>query len=415
MSLSPLNSTHPRYDRVILGACALILCMNAAFPIYGASVINTTMVTSLGWDRSLLGLLVSVNMAVTGLTAPLIGSAVDRYGPRIVLIAGSFLLLVGASAMAFWVEQPWQVIFAFGILMGLAMSAGGFIANQACVAAWFDKKQARAFATLYATMGVGGFIAAPLISSVIAQGDWRAGWLVFIAVGAFALCLAVFVVRDAPSAARNEGVDKTAQPDSAPEPKGSIYKSPALWLVILCIVSAGAGSSLYIAHGQALLHDSAFSPSAAAASLSLMAASTLLGNFMVGALGDRFGTRNILTGGLLVFAIGLLTLGYAENTFMLYAYAVLLGAGYGAVQVSSMALLAETFPARQFASVSGFAISMMTIASAVAPFVVGQLFDLTQTYIPSILAIAGMNVAGALLMMSNRRVFVSEATPAPTR
>ncbi|MCF1473546.1 MFS transporter [Agrobacterium vitis] len=407
MRLFPFHSTHPRYGRAILAACSLILCMNAAFPIYGASVINTSMVTSLGWDRSLLGLLVSVNMAVTGITAPLVGSTVNRFGARLVLIAGSLLLLLGASAMAFWVEKPWQVVVAFGILMGLAMSAGGFVANQACVAAWFDKKRARAFAVLYATMGVGGFVAAPLISRSIALSDWRAGWLVFIGAGALALFLAIFVVRDTPPGASDANVAKFAQFDASGDQKGSVYKSPALWLVITCIVTAGAGCSFYIAHGLALLHDSSFAPTDAAASLSLMAASTLLGNFAVGAFSERLGTRNILAAGLLVFSLGILTLGYAHNSIMLYAYAVLLGAGYGAVQVSSMALLSETFDSRHFAAVSGFAISMMTIASAVAPIVVGQLFDHTHTYMPSVLTIAALNGIAAVLMATNRRAFLS--------
>ncbi len=385
----------------ILAACASILCINAAFPIYGASVVNTAMVTAMKLDRSMLGLLVTANMLITGTTAPLMGAAVSRFGSQRTLIGGCAAMIIGSLVMAYLVHGPLQAVAAFGLFIGLAMSAGGFIANQACVAGWFVDNQARPFAILYATMGAGGFVAAPLISEVVARShDWSAGWLVFTVMGAIALALAVLVVRDPPST----GAPVEFGPPGGGTGDGSL-KSPQIWLVIFCMMVAGAGSALYIAHGLAMLQDYGHAPIDAAWSMSLMAASTLIGNFLIGAFGQRAGLRRSLAGGSIIYGIGLLLLANAHNTAMFYAYPVVLGAGFGVVQVGAMALLSKCTAANRFAAISGVAISLQTVASAATPFIGGWLYDHSHTYIPLTGTMIALNMAAAGLLLLAKRLF----------
>jgi MFS family permease len=389
----------------ILAACSGILCINAAFPIYGASVVNTAMVTSMGQERSMLGLFVTANMVVTGLTAPLVGSIVGRLGARITLIGGSLLMILGSLVMATLVNAPLPAILTFGILVGLAMSAGGFVANQACVAGWFREDRARPFGILYATMGVGGFVAAPLINSVIGQAhNWRAGWLVFTVLGVVSLCLALFVVRDA-----HDAVDVAEFAPSAPATENGGGTRPALLILLMCIMAAGASSAFYIAHGLALLQDFGHAATAATTSMSLMAASTLAGNMTIGILGARFGVRRILAAGSITFAIGLVLLANARSPAFLYIYPLFLGAGFGAVQVGAMALLSKCVPSSRFAKISGIAFSLETVSSATTPFLGGFLFDTTHTYMPLTLTLAAINGLAALLLLLNRRSFPARA------
>ncbi|MDR3516630.1 MAG: MFS transporter [Azospirillaceae bacterium] len=392
----------------ILTACSLIICINAAFPIYGASVVNTAMVSAMGLDRSLLGLFVAVNMVVTGLTAPLVGALVGRVGARIALIAGSTVMMLGALSMATLVHGPLTAILTFGILVGLGMSLGGFIANQACTAGWFHEDRARPFGVLYATMGVGGFVAAPLINRVIFEtGDWRAGWLVFIVLGALALCLAIFVVRDAPE---RDGVVNFTHSVEAPAAAGEGgISARALPIVTLCVMSAGASSALYISHGLALLKDFDHPLTAATTSMSLMAVSTLAGNLAIGAFSKRFGIRRILAIGSIIFAIGILLLGNARSTTLLYLYPPFFGVGFGAVQVGAMALLSKCVKPLRFAAVSGIVFALDTVASASTPILGGVLFDKMHTYLPMILVLAGFNTLAALLLLLNRRAFPARA------
>jgi len=63
------------YGWRVLFALCFVISVNMAFPIYGASVLNTVMAVDLHWDRKSLGLLVGVNMLTTGLAAPLVAVA----------------------------------------------------------------------------------------------------------------------------------------------------------------------------------------------------------------------------------------------------------------------------------------------------------------------------------------------------
>jgi MFS family permease len=391
---------------LVLAACSAILCINAAFPIYGASVVNTAMVSAMGQDRSMLGLFVTANMVITGLTAPLVGSLVGRIGARFTLVGGSCLMILGSLAMATLVQGPVAAVLTFGIVVGLAMSSGGFIANQACVAGWFRDDRARPFGILYATMGVGGFFAAPIVNTAISHAqNWRAGWLVFTALGVVSLCLALFVARDAPD---SDGSVEMMAPTAAGVDTGGLT-SPAMLIVLFCIVSAGASSALYIAHGLAMLQDYGHSAVASTTSMSIMAVSTLAGNLAVTLLGPRFGVRRVLAGGSITFAIGLLLLANARSPALLYVYAPFLGAGFGAVQVGAMALLSKCVPPKRFAKTSGIAFCLETVSSATTPFLGGFLFDTTHTYLPLLLTLIAMNGTTALLLLFNRRSYPAGA------
>jgi MFS family permease len=389
----------------ILTACSFILCINAAFPIYGASVINTEMVSQMGAERTLLGLLVSVNMIVTGLTAPLMGAFVGRVGARATLIGGSVLMIVGALAMALLVNSVVPAVLTFGIVFGLAMSAGGFVANQTCVAGWYKEDRARPFAILYATMGVGGFIATPLVSGAISSsGDWRSGWFVFAILGVIALLLSVFVIRDAPAA------DAEPQVGPAVEATGSGgIKSIPVWIVIFTIVVAGASSSMYIAHGLTLLNDFGHPASLASKSLGVMAASTLLGNFVIGTFTQKYGIRRILAGGGICFALGLVLLVNANTTILLFTYPVFLGAGFGAVQVGTMALLSKCVAPEKFPAAIGITLCLETLIAASSPFIGGYVFETLHTYMPMVMALVALNTLAAFILLVTGRLFPARA------
>jgi MFS family permease len=395
----------------ILAACSAIMCINAAFPIYGSSVVNTAMISAMKADRSLLGMFIAANMVVTGLTAPLVGMFVSRFGARPALITGSCMLILGALVMSTLVHSPVAAILTFGIFVGLGMSFGGFIANQACTAGWFHDDRARPFGILYATMGIGGFIAPPLINVVIlGAGNWQAGWLVFVVFGLIALCLSVFVVREAPDAsefAYAGGFTASVEPPTLAG-QGGIF-SVALPIIMICIMSGGASGAFYVAHGLSLLKDFGHPLTAATTTISIMAGSTLAGNLIIGEVGKRFGVRKILALGSITLAAGLLLLGNAHSTALLYLYAPFYGIGFGAVQVGGMALLSKCVKPIRFATISGIVFAADTVCSASTPIFGGIVFDKIHSYLPVVLVLVALNLTAAVLLLLGRKAFPARA------
>src|SRR5262245_60508947 len=135
----------------------------------------------------------------------------DRYGTRIVVLAGSVLLGLGLVT-ASQAQELWQFQLFFGGLIGIA--AGSFYAPMMALAsAWIDKHRSLAVALVSAGMGVSPVTVAPSASMLITAYDWRTAMLV-IGIAAWALLIpASFLVRPAPQAAGAAG----AAVDAAPE------------------------------------------------------------------------------------------------------------------------------------------------------------------------------------------------------
>jgi MFS family permease len=409
------------YGWGILVALCFVICVNMAFPIYGASVMNTAMAVDLRWDRQSLGLLVGVNMLTNGLTSPLVAVVVNRLGARFSLTLGSFLMLCSTVAMATVVTNSWQGVVAFGLVGGIAGAFGSVVPCSATVAAWFSRSRARALSILYSATGAGGFVAPTLFGGVIAAtgGRWQLGWWTFAACALVALATTFFFVRNTPADAgqsasdespaeasigATQKVDRSGQAVIEWSAKSAL-RSPMCWLIYASMASLIAGASFYIAHGQVLLRDLGYSAAAASSSVAVMAGASLLGNAIIGAYGDRLGPRRLLAGALLLYALGLLLLAHASGTYGLYIYAPIMGIGFGASQVGAMAMLSHYFGTKPFASLTGVGMLIQTGCASIVPIIAGAYFDVHHTYTLAIYILAAMSVgAGALLFAARRPI-----------
>ncbi|MDO8491021.1 MAG: MFS transporter, partial [Dehalococcoidia bacterium] len=108
-----------------------LLAMSAVcmFIIYGLrysfSVFYVAILNEFGWSRADTALIFSVNVIVYGLTAPIAGGLVDRFGPRVVLPLGALALGLGAIASS-QANAIWQFMALYGVVMALGISAAGF-------------------------------------------------------------------------------------------------------------------------------------------------------------------------------------------------------------------------------------------------------------------------------------------------
>lgn len=407
------------YGWKVLGALCFLMCVNMAFPIYGASVLNTATAVDLRWDRQSLGLLIGINMLTNGLTSPFVAVVVNRIGARISLAFGCFLMVCSTVAMATVVSNSWQGVIAFGLVGGIAGAFGSVVACQATVAAWFSRRRARALSILYSATGIGGFFAPALFGGVIAAsgGRWQIGWWTFALFALGALATTLLFVKNTPADAHQSAGDEAPEEASIGAAQKvdrsgqtaiewstkSALRSPMCWLIFASMASLMAGGSFYIAHGQVLLRDLGYSAAAASASLAVMAGASLLGNAIIGAYGDRFGPRRLLAGALLVYALGLLLLANASGTYGLYVYAPVMGIGFGAAQVGGMAMLSHLFGTKPFASLTGTGLLIQTIAGSIVPILAGAYFDVHRSYTLAIYLLLALNLGIGVLMFVARR------------
>ena len=186
----------------------------------------------MGWSRSGVSAAATIDFLAMGFAAFFWGALSDRFGTRIVVLAGSVLLgigLIGASQAT----SLWQFQFFFGVLIGIA--AGSFYAPMVAVAsAWIEHHRSLAVALVSAGMGVAPLTMAPFASWLITTYDWRTAMLV-IGIASWALLIpASFLVRPAPQAA----APATAADTDAPEAQWTVGAGVA----DAAIHHAGAGA-----------------------------------------------------------------------------------------------------------------------------------------------------------------------------
>src|ERR1700760_1393320 len=92
-----------------------------------------------GWSHGVVGLAMSVNMTLFGLTAPFAAALMDRFGVRPVL-ATALILIAAGSALSVTMTAGWQLVLLWGVLVGVGTGSisMGFVATVAT--RWFEAR-----------------------------------------------------------------------------------------------------------------------------------------------------------------------------------------------------------------------------------------------------------------------------------
>jgi len=158
------------YGWVVVGAGAMMTCI-AFGAMLSLAVFLQPISDAMGWSRSGVSAAATIDFLCMGFAAFFWGALSDRFGTRIVVLAGSLLLGAGLVA-ASQATSLWQFQLSFGVLIGIA--AGSFYAPMVAVAsAWIEQHRSLAVALLSAGMGVAPLTVAPSARWLITTYEWR--------------------------------------------------------------------------------------------------------------------------------------------------------------------------------------------------------------------------------------------------
>lgn len=406
------------YGWFLVAALCTVLCINMAFPFYGAAVLNAVMAKDFQLERSTLGLGFTAMVLAQGLLGPVIAKVVSRFGPRRTIFCGALVLAVGALLMATWVSQGWHYVLVFGTMLAVGIGLSTTIPAQTAVTFWFSKRRALALSVVWAAAGMGGFFAAPLLNKVIgwAGGNWRAGWYFIAAAAVVTALIAIVFVRNRPAdlgqevdgglaveslgaaagdAERRQRVHRTVDD----WPLREAFWTPANWIIMFCAITFAIPVTVVIAHGVVHLGELGHAPAVAAMGLGLLALASVCGKLIGGYFADSVEPRFIWSAAMVMIGAGLVILTTATAQLEIYAFAMLMGGGQGASIVCRPALVGNYFGPKSFAGMLGAQAPVVTVLTSLAPYAVGLAYDMQRSYLMAFYGLAGLVFLGACVVM----------------
>lgn len=368
----------------------------AAVVNYLMGVFLEPLQTAFGWSRAEISsgqFILSTTAVVLG---PLIGLAVDRFGPRrigligVAALCGSLSLLSTATASLVW----WWTLWAMVALAALFAKA---VVWTAGVASRFTVSRGFAFALL---MTGGSFTATvtPLLSTyLIDHIGWRQA---FVATGIIWFVMVfpvVYVCFDRRGGQSDSGQEATRADIAGMSAREAVRSATfrQICLGSICMaISVTPLTNLAVPVVTSWGHERV----TAAALAGLVGVAALGGRLTTGYLLDRLNAKYVAAATMLLPAIGgavLLTFGH--DALGAGVAVVLVGLAFGA-EVDAMAFITgRYFGLRSFGLLFSIVVGLATFGNGLGPFLGNLLFDVTGTYQVTVRASIAMALLASVL------------------
>jgi len=384
------------------------------------SVFYPAIVEEFGWGRGNTALMFSITIMVYGFVAPAAGSLVDRFGPRLILPVGAFIV-GGGVALCSMATAQWHFYLFYGIMVATGLSLTGWTPLTAIVSNWFVRKRGLAFGILSAGFG-GSLVFAAIAQFLISTFGWQIAYVIIgVASVAIIVPLCSLLMRSHP---RDKGLlpdgvrFSAAEPENPNEPmistslKGAwastswtlskAIKTYHFWLlffIAFCLL--GLAETIVIAHMVFFFRDVGYEAMRAAGIYSVFGVAFVVGN-LCSFLSDRLGRERVFIPSCLLSAVAVCLLFLIKDTshpWLSFLYAVLFGLGIGTAAPVFFTTVADLFQGRHFGSIQGAVVLGFSLGGAIAPWLAGFLHDRTGSYFSTFLILLGSLLISLLLML----------------
>jgi MFS family permease len=362
-----------------------------------------------GWERGVTAGAFSFGFLVSAAASPLIGRAMDRFGPRLVMELGTALMAAGLL-LAPLTSQPWHLYVTIGVLVGAGSICLGYSGQSLFLTNWFVRRRGLAIGLAFAGVGVGSITLLPWVQHMIEHTGWRTASTAMGIIVLVVLAPINLLLRKRPQDLGLEADGDVTHAASLPPVSNVVdpvwagtdwtlrraLRTARFWWIAL-----GYFCGLYIwyavqVHQTKYLLDIGFSSNVAVWALGAVSLLGIPGQIALGHLSDRVGRESIWVASCVGFAIcfaALVALKYFPVLPLVYLMVLTQGAlGYGLTSVMG-AVVVEIFQGKHYGSIFGTIMIAALSGGAVGPWLTGVLHDFTGTYTLAF----GLGIAVSLL------------------
>ena len=402
----------PKTNRFFYGWVVVIAMTVIMTLVYGAnfsfSVFLKPLAEEFGWSRASTSGAFAISLWTSGLLAILMGALTDRYGPRIIIAAASFLGGLGYLLLS-RTNALWHLYAGF-IIVSVNTSAT-WTPITATVSRWFTKKRVLALGIVTAGIGLGQMLMPPLAAYLIEADGWRTAYIVLAIMTWVIVIPAAMPARRSPQdigllpegAGSKSNVIKQDEQirttETAEWSSREAVRTSTFWLLVALNVVLAATLFMASIHIVAYATDFGIAATSAAAILAFMGGANILSKIIAGAIAARYGSKFTMFFFLVCEIIALFAFTITRDYWMFCIVAALFGFGFGGGAPPLVSMVAEFFGLRSVGVIMGLLGVGWAAGCALGTFMGDYIFDISGSYIVAFLAGGVLTIIATIFVL----------------
>jgi OFA family oxalate/formate antiporter-like MFS transporter len=410
-----------RWIQLVMGIVCMAMIANLQ---YGWTLFVDPIDARYHWGRPAIQLAFTLFVVVETWLVPVEAWFVDKYGPRIVIMAGGVLISLAWVMNSYADTLP--LLYAGAIIGGIGAGCvyGTCVGNAL---KWFPDRRGLAAGATAAGFGAGAAITVVPIAHMIADSGYQHAFLTFgIGQGLIVFVLAFFMrkpLHAIPMRKKQLNLPQTKTDFTPPQ----VLRSPIFWVMYLVFVMVAAGGLMTAAQIAPIAHDykiagvpvslAGFEMAALTFAISLDRIFDGFGRPLFGWVSDTIGRENTMFIAFGTAALMLLTLSAYGHTPVVFVLATAVYFGvFGEIYSLFPATSGDTFGAKYATTNNGMLYTAKGTAALLVPL--ASLIAATYGWQAVFVIAVALNATAALLALfvikPMRRAFIlgSEAAPA---
>src|SRR5271165_5843590 len=384
-----------------------IICMAMVANLqYGWTIFVNPIDAKFHWGKVAIQYTFTLFVLFETWLVPLEAYLADRYGPRIVVMAGG--VLIAAAWIVYSRAATLGMLYTGGAIggIGTGLVYGTCVGNAV---KWFQDRRGLAAGLTAAGFGAGAAITVvPLTNSLAAHG-YEATLFHFALLQGIVVLIAAMVLVKPPKGAALRRLNPRLIQSKADSGPGHMLRSPVFWVMYVAIILVGSSGLMAaaqmapLANGFGIAKSSVtlfgFTGPALLFALSLNNLMNGIGRPIFGSLSDHIGRELTMFITFVGGALAMLALSkYGHNPALFVILAALIFLSWGDIYSIFPALTSDQF-GRRFASTNyGFLYTAKGCAALFVP-IGGYVAARTGSWTATLEIAAAANIAAALLMV----------------
>lgn len=345
----------------LIASFIINLCVGS---IYAWSVFAGPLMEEYGWSASATALTFTIANGVGPITMIVAGKLQDKYGPKWVVFAGSFLFGGGMFASGF-VSSVHMMYATYGLCMGFGLGTiySCTIANTVKL---FPEKKGLIAGAATCVYGLATVVAAPLAQYLISiYGVSAAFKTLGIAYFIIVAVCSQFLIKADLGELEDGGAD-----DSKEMNWNQMLATPKFYVLLVMLLFGATSGLMIVSQASTIAQELVqVTPAVAAAGVSIIAIANAAGRIIWGKISDKAGRYRVLFVMfiLLIIAMSMLTRVNAGQWGMFLALVMVVGFCFGGFMGIFPALTAESFGIRNNGVNYGFMFIGFAVGGYVGP------------------------------------------------